>query len=239
MIVKNKDKIYLYSKGFGVINGFSTRLAGKFASSEERLEFLQKISPKTPFFSLKQIHSSQVIEVSDLLNNQTLIEGDALVYKKQTTNLLGIYVKTADCYPVLLYDSMAKIIGAVHSGWKGSSLNIVLKTIEVFIKLGSNVKNIKAIIGPGISSCCYNIPKERAEELLVKDKNNSTYLEERKGKIYLDLKKMIFNQLIRGEISTEHIEKVDSCTYCNEKEFYSWRRDGKESNNRLLNFIVI
>jgi len=57
---------------------------------------------------------------------------------------LPVCVKTADCIPVLLYDTRQRIVAAVHAGSR-----IVQKTVRQMHPL--DPKDLHAIIGPGIS----------------------------------------------------------------------------------------
>ena len=62
---------------------------------------------------------------------------------------LPVCVKTADCIPVLLYDTRQRIVAAVHAGWRGTVSRIVQKTVRQMHPL--DPKDLHAIISPGIS----------------------------------------------------------------------------------------
>lgn len=62
---------------------------------------------------------------------------------------LCVCIKTADCIPILLYDTRKRLVAAVHAGWRGTVARIVPKTIEQMHPLSP--KDVHAIIGPGIS----------------------------------------------------------------------------------------
>ena len=62
---------------------------------------------------------------------------------------LCVCVKTADCIPVLLYDTKKHIVAAVHAGWRGTVSRIVSKTIKEMQPISP--EDLHAIIGPGIS----------------------------------------------------------------------------------------
>lgn len=70
---------------------------------------------------------------------------------------LCVCVKTADCIPVLLYDTRLRIVAAIHAGWRGTVAQIVAKTIS---KMPSRPEDLHAIIGPGISLQQFEIGDE-------------------------------------------------------------------------------
>lgn len=79
------------------------------------------------------------------------------------TNLkdVCICVSTADCIPVLLYDETSGVISAVHAGWRGTVARIVEENIRVMENTyGIEAKNLKAIIGPGISLDAFEVGDE-------------------------------------------------------------------------------
>lgn len=76
---------------------------------------------------------------------------------------LCIAVKTADCIPVLLYDNRLRRVAAIHAGWKGTVQYIVQKTI---VAMGSDGRDLSAIIGPGISLASFEVGDEVYEHFL-------------------------------------------------------------------------
>lgn len=68
---------------------------------------------------------------------------------------VGLLVKIADCQPILLYDPTRRIVGAVHSGWRGSIKNILGKTVQRMEgEFGVNPQDVYVAIGPSLGPCC-------------------------------------------------------------------------------------
>ena len=174
---------------------------------------------------LKQIHSDKIIIVNDdvVLNGQ--VEGDSLITSSADT-IIGVF--TADCVPVLIWDSNKKVIAAVHSGWKGTFDSIVKKTVEIMIKdFNCESNSIKVFIGPHIRQCCYEV----SEELIDKFKKNYLYEEEdiNSGR-FLNLEKCIEVQLKYLGINKDNIIKSGLCTLCEKNtKLHSYRKDGEHS----------
>ena len=83
--------------------------------------------------------------------------GDGLV---TSLNDCALSILTADCLPILFIDTVKRIIGACHAGWKGALSGIIQNTLIEMQKFGSNESDIRLIFGPSIkkeniiSSCC-------------------------------------------------------------------------------------
>ena len=91
----------------------------------------------------RQVHSDHVCWVREAGRPE---QTDAVITDKPG---LCVCVKTADCIPVLLYDTRKRIVAAVHAGWRGTVSRIVQKTIEQMKP--ESPSDLHAIIGPGIS----------------------------------------------------------------------------------------
>lgn len=78
---------------------------------------------------------------------------------------LCVCVKTADCIPILLYDTRQHIVAAVHAGWRGTVARIVQKTISHMKPVSPS--DIHAIIGPGISLEWFEVGNEVYEAFLT------------------------------------------------------------------------
>ena len=129
--------------------------------------------------------------------------------------------------PILILDIRKKIIAAVHSGWKGAYKNIVIKTLKKLIKLGSQKKDIIAVIGPCIKQRNYEVGKEFKDKFIKKNKKNLIFFKLKKRKIYFDLSKFIFNQLISFGILKIDVIRKD--TFDTKNNFFSARRSLKRS----------
>ena len=97
---------------------------------------------------LHQIHSNKFIFIDKKYKNRDKPKADAIITNQRNT---PIAVLTADCAPILIYDSKAKMIAAIHAGWKGAFKGIISKVIKFMIKKGCELENITAVIGPSIS----------------------------------------------------------------------------------------
>ena len=80
----------------------------------------------------RQTHSSIVCPVTEKdrgvgLFAPPLPECDALI---TNTPGLALVVFTADCTPILLWDSATGAVGAAHAGWRGTASGIAARVVE-------------------------------------------------------------------------------------------------------------
>lgn len=171
--------------------------------------------------TLHQVHS----DVAILANGRTgcLGEGDALL-----TNTPGalVGVKTADCLPILLSDSVHRAAAVVHAGWRGTARRIACRAIaEMRRHFGTAPADLHAVVGPGIGVCCYEVGPEVAAEFGSE------------GRVHLDLAAVNRTQLVEIGIPATQIEVAGLCTACR-AEFWSFRRD-KQGAGRMLSFAGV
>ena len=217
---------------FNKKNGFSTGIykslncgKGSFDSKQnikKNLNYVKKkiFSKKNNIALLYQIHSSKFYYIKNFPKKKLV--GDALITNVKN---LPLGILTADCVPILILDIRKKIIAAVHSGWKGAYKNIVIKTLKKLIKLGSQKKDIIAVIGPCIKQRNYEVGKEFKDKFIKKNKKNLIFFKLKKRKIYFDLSKFIFNQLISFGIFK--IDVINKDTFDRKNNFFSARRSLK------------
>ena len=72
---------------------------------------------KESLITLNQTHSNKVVYFENESSIKNKLSGDAIVTKVKN---IGIGILAADCAPILLYDPQKKIIGCIHSGWRGA-----------------------------------------------------------------------------------------------------------------------
>ncbi len=203
---------------------FYNQLSVEVCRKNLELKFKTKINS---FYYQKQIHSDIVL-VDSNTEKHTLVESDAII-----SNISGVLynVSIADCQAVLVYDPVRIVIAAIHSGWKGSSLNIVGKTIDnMKDSYGTNPKDLLVYLAP--SACVNNY--EVGDEFTDLFPRTTIRIED---KYYFDNRKEIIEQLLESGIIKTNIESNDECTITN-KRFHSYRRDKSESG-RMSAFIGI
>ena len=153
-----------------------------------------------------------------------LPEADAII-----TNAKGLLtvIQVADCQGVILYDPVKQVLANVHSGWRGSVLNILGKSVQAMVeKFDVHPKDIRAAISPSLGPCCAefrNYRQELPHHLWRYRKDASVFGKEN----HFDFWKMSFDQLIAQGIPSDHVEISGICTACHTDRFYSYRKEKK------------
>lgn len=192
-----------------------------------RLSEAVGFDPKRTVFT-KQIHSDIIerVGVSDCGRGLIVpVENgcDGLVTNEPEVVLT---VFSADCTPVLLYDPVAKAVGAVHAGWRGTAAAIVEKAVErMAAEFGSKPENIRAAIGPCISQCCFETDRDVPEAMLNAFGDAAKEaIRETGSKYYVNLKAL--NVLALTRAGVRQIDIATECTACEPNRFWSHRRVG-------------
>lgn len=182
-----------------------------------------KITPQN-LISPTQTHSINIKIAQE--NKQNYPETDGLIL---TNKNQAIFLNFADCTPLIFYDE-AQNIGAVsHAGWRGTAGKIGVLTVEKLIKdFNSKPQNIKVLIGPAISKCCYNVGEDVFYELRNTVNNFENLYEIRNGNIYVDLKNINKTQLT--EVGIEKFDICPYCTCCDNNYFFSYRQENRTTN---------
>jgi polyphenol oxidase len=254
-----------------VVHGFSTRQGGVSTcygggtlnlsltqhDTRENVErnralFLEAVGANSkdgrawPLVQLKQIHSSLVHRITGA--SRQPLAGDGLI--TATAGLL-LAVKTADCVPVLVADVKRRVVGAFHGGWRGTVARVVEKGIgEMRRQFGSVPRDLRAVIGPSIRQCCYQVGSEVQaefqsqfsyaddlfEEVFDADAIHVRYpllfLNQRAPghgelgpEIHLDLVEANKRQLQSAGMREEQISVIEGCTACDSRRFFSHRAE--------------
>jgi YfiH family protein len=171
-------------------------------------------------FLLKQVHSTRVETIAGPNTADAPIEADAMVTTHRGV-LLGIL--TADCAPVLLADPEAGIVAAAHAGWKGTAGSIVGKTVAAMVALGATPANIRAAIGPTISSANYEVGPETAAEIVALEPAAQAHLTIPPGESreHFDIPGLLMEQLFNAGVGL--VGDLELCTYADPTAFFSHR----------------
>ena len=119
---------------------------------------LQKLMHLDEVLFLKQTHSaSGLVCTEDNLSHVRSFqdEGDFLMTHVQH---IGLGVMTADCLPIVLYDSRNHAAAIVHAGWRGSAQGIVLRALESMQQeYNTALDHLQVFFGPSAKICCYQV----------------------------------------------------------------------------------
>lgn len=161
------------------------------------------------------VHGKHIARARFMDGGRAFSETDGLVTQDLETFLS---VTVADCVPVYFFDPIHDVVGIAHAGWRGVVQGIVPEMIHVMgHDYGSNAADILVGIGPSIQRCHFEITEE------LRDRFDADALEERDGKMFVDLVYILTRQL-QG-IGVKHIEDSGICTFCHPERYFSYRRD--------------
>jgi polyphenol oxidase len=151
-----------------------------------------------------ELHDRRQLERGFAEPGPRLVEADAQATSRERLTPL---VFVADCFPLALAGPGG--VAMVHCGWRGLAAGIVAKAVEA-------VHATAAAVGPGIGPCCYEV----GEEVLAEFDDLGDGIAD--GRM-LDLAEVTRRRLARSGV--EEVEASGLCTSCEERLFFSHRRD--------------
>ncbi|OSQ38590.1 polyphenol oxidase [Thalassospira mesophila] len=201
--------------------------AGAFGTSEGRLT------------TVYQVHGIDVAPLERPLARDETPRADAMVTDRENV-MLGIL--TADCTPVLFCDPVKRIIGAAHSGWRGSFAGISESTVCAMEKLGAARENIVAAIGPCIGRVSYEVDGGFRDKILSGPRGEDDLFDRsrRDGHYMFDLAQYVYRRTCDTGIGK--VELLARDTLAEEDLFYSYRRTtlrGEPDYGRQLSAIML
>lgn len=180
------------------------------------------------YYILKQIHSNKVFDITNIPKNY---EGDGLITNKSN---IALVTKSKDCNSIFIIDTKNKIIGNIHSGWKGTLKSIITIAInQMKEKYNSASKDIKIVFNPSIRECCFEVDND-VYDLFIKKYKDKSYYKKISNKYHINLVKIIKDDAKKLGIKEENIIDNNICTLCNRKLFNSHRNNDIELNYALI-----
>ena len=180
------------------------------------------------YYILKQIHSNKVFDITNLPKNY---EGDGLITNKSN---IALVTKSKDCNSIFIIDTKNKILGNIHSGWKGTLHSIITIAInQMKEKYNSVSKDIKIVFNPSIRECCFEVDND-VYDLFIKKYKDKSYYQKVGNKYLINLVKIIKDEVKKLGIKEENIIDNNICTLCNRKLFNSHRNNDIELNYALI-----
>ena len=180
----------------------------------------------------RQVHGAHV---------QRVARGDGATVIPSTDGLItdeprvALFLRFADCVPVLLFDSRRRAVALVHAGWRGWAAGVVINALRVMRdEFGTWPGDLSAGIGPAIGPCCYPVGPEvivAVEGALGAD--SQVLSRQPSGATHLDLPGAVRIQLERCGV--REVEDSGMCTSCSNEQFFSHRAE----HGRTGRFAVV
>jgi hypothetical protein len=212
-----------------------------------------------PLVSLRQIHSDIIHCIAEVPDQP--LAGDGLITRAPRVLLSAL---TADCLPVILVDPKSRAVGVFHAGWRGTIQRIVEKGVgEMRKHFGTRPTDLKAVVGPGIRGCCYQVGPEVRDKFesqfgyakqLFRETKETNEIHERypllfltsrapghselPKQIFLDLAEANCHQLIAAGVPARNISDLGFCTLCHLDLFFSHRAE-KGKTGRMMAAVGI
>jgi hypothetical protein len=184
---------------------------------ENRARILRTLSPQKPpcLITGKQIHGDNVHYVEAHGHYETL-QSDSLITRLPDVALM---IRHADCQAAIIYDPQHRALAVVHSGWKGSALNIYSKTIAAMQKLVfSRPENLLVGISPSLGP-------ESSEFKNYKEELPPEFWNFQIRENYFDFWKISEWQLQEVGVLPHHIEIAKIDTFAHKEDYFSYRRE--------------
>lgn len=227
-------------QGYPIIHGLYTRHGGvspaPFASlnhggtvgdarpnvvENRRRVFAAMNRPVESIYDVWQVHGTRVI----CTNSPRPLDAEHVKADAILTNVpeVTLFMRFADCVPVMLYDPVHQVVGIAHAGWRGTVDQIAAVTVERMCEVyGTRPADVLAGIGPSICVDHYEVGPEviaaaresfgsEAERVIVR----------RNGATHLDLWEA--NRLVLERSGVRQIEIAELCTACHLEDWYSHR----------------
>ncbi|TAM35482.1 peptidoglycan editing factor PgeF [bacterium] len=228
-----------------VVAAFSTRRNGNMSLSygdtrdslENRKKFLSSIG--IDYLSLvcaKQVHGKNIEYITEekkgsgaLNYDSSISDTDGFISDKKN---IPIAILTADCLSIFIYEPARPAIAILHAGWRGTEKNIAAEGVRVMReRFASKPDELLVGFGPSIRSCCFELDKDF--------KSNFPFgLVNREGRIFMDIALINREQLKAGGVKEENIFDPELCTFCGNKDFFSFRKEAG-SAGRMISVIML
>lgn len=182
---------------------------------KNRQQLIESLSlPAEPIW-LEQTHSTDCIVVEETPNRLA----DAAVTRNPAHALV---VLTADCLPLALTNIKGEEIAMIHAGWRGLANGIIENTLR---HMQSPDSDILVWIGPAICKNCFEVGDDVYNVFINRYPFTRVAFKAHGSKWLADL--ALIAELILNSLGVEAIFHSQACTYEQNNDFYSYRRQAQ------------
>jgi YfiH family protein len=169
-----------------------------------------------------QVHSAAIVRAQAPRGEGDLVKADGLITDNPAVTL---FMRFADCVPILLYDPGRPAVGLVHAGWLGTVRRAATAAVQAMgAAFGTVPERIMAAVGPSIGPDHYEVGNDVVEQMReALGMEADAHLHARDGRIHLDL--WSANRALLESEGVGRIEVAGVCTACNLEDWYSHRAE--------------
>jgi YfiH family protein len=194
----------------------ATHVGDNAACVRMNRSIVSQMTPSVPRW-MTQVHGTEVADAESVTD-------DALQADAQTCVTPGVVcaVQVADCLPVLIADSKARGVAAIHAGWKGQSAGIIEKAVaRLRERLSDPEAQILAWLGPRIGADDFEVGPEVVQAFEQKyGEVSGAVRSASEGKYLLSLA-----AYAKQALAAAGVRQVEDCglsTYADPRRFYSF-----------------
>lgn len=163
-------------------------------------------------------------------------EADGLITRATGRLLITFH---ADCVPVFLYDPAHHAGGLVHAGWRGTVQQIAGGAVrELAARFGTDPGNLRAVVGPAIGPCCYEVGEEVAGALESAFPHAGGVVRRDGDRILADLWQANKAGLKAAGVPETQIAVSKLCTACRRDLFFSHRAEQGRTGRMAAAFAL-
>jgi len=174
-------------------------------------------------FDVWQVHSAEaVIADAPRPPDEPYRKADIILTDRPEVTL---FMRFADCVPILLHDPRRGAIALVHAGWLGTVRGAARAAVQAMqARYGSHPGDILAAIGPSIGRDHYEVGTDVMQQVRASfGKDAEALLFPEQDKIHFDL--WAANCLLLKRAGVGKIELAGLCTACHLEDWFSHRAE--------------
>ncbi len=191
-----------------------------------------------PLVTAYQVHSPDVVAADGPWS------GDAPQADGVASDRPGVIcgALAADCAPILLADPQARVVAAVHAGWKGALTGVIEAGVARMEAMGAARARLVAAVGPCIGPASYEVGLEFLDRFTDADPDHEAFFAPGASpdKRQFDLPGFVLARLRTAGVQA--CESIGRDTCAEPDAFYSNRRAfkaGEPDYGRLLSAITL
>jgi copper oxidase (laccase) domain-containing protein len=168
----------------------------------------------------RQVHGTTIDEggTSEACDAFLLVPGESAL------------VRHADCFPVLVADSVRSRAVLAHCGWRGTLAGLAGKCVRRLVRDGSRHGDLVAAIGAGIGCASFEVGPEVLDAFPQEFRGSTAW-----GTPSVDLVGFLRNDLASSGVARIEIRAPDTFR---DPGWHSFRRDGSHSGRNATICIV-